>query len=110
MPGRKMGRMADLVMSNREKLLTVAEAQELVLQQARPLPPETTPLTPAALGWVLAEDVISDLDMPPYDKAMMDGYAIRAADLATGKAVLTVIEEVAAGRTPDLPVGPGQAT
>ncbi len=64
----------------------------------------------AALGLVLAEEVVSDLDLPPYDKAMMDGYAIRAADLANGQAVLTVVEEIMAGQTPRLPVGPGQAT
>jgi molybdopterin molybdotransferase len=48
--------------------------------------------------------------MPPYDKAMMDGFAVRAADLPQGRGVLTVIEEVPAGQTPQQPVGPGQAT
>ena len=92
-----------------EPLLAVADAQEAILRRVRPLPPKPTPLA-ESLGRVLAEDVASDLDMPPFDKAMMDGYAVRAADLSTGKSVLTVIEEVTAGRTPDLPVGPGQAT
>jgi molybdopterin molybdotransferase len=91
-------------------MLSVAEAQAIVLQHARPLPPETVPLGPAALGLVLAEDVVSDLDMPPYDKAMMDGYAVRAADLADGRATLTVIEEVTAGQTPTRTIGLGQAT
>ena len=48
--------------------------------------------------------------MPPYDKAMMDGYAVRAADLAGGRGELAVVEEVMAGQTPRLPVGEGQAT
>ena len=91
-------------------MLAVSEAQAIVLQQARPLPPETTPLTAAALGLVLAEDVASDLDMPPYDKALMDGFAVRTADLPEGRAALRVIEEVTAGRTPQLPLGPGQAS
>jgi molybdopterin molybdotransferase len=91
-------------------MLTVAEAQALVLRHARPLPPATAPLTPAVLGAVLAEDVASDLDMPPYDKAMMDGYAVRRADLPAGRGRLTVIEEVTAGRTPRRPVEAGQAT
>jgi molybdopterin molybdotransferase len=91
-------------------MLAVAEAQAVVLQHARPLTPEIVPLTPGALGLVLAEDVVSDLDMPPYDKAMMDGYAVRAVDLAEGGAVLGVVEEVTAGRTPQRPVGPGEAT
>jgi molybdopterin molybdotransferase len=91
-------------------MLTVAEAQALVLQKACPLPPQKLPLTAAALGLVLAEDVASDLDMPPHDKALMDGYAVRTADLVEGRGTLTVIEEVTAGQTPRLPLGPGQAT
>src|SRR5438105_1384115 len=93
----------------RPPMLTVAEAQAIVLEQARPLPPEVLPLTPAALGLVLAEDIVSDLDMPPYDKALMDGYALHSADLPDGHGVLTVIEEITAGRTPQQPIGPGQA-
>src|SRR5205085_2995293 len=81
-----------------------------VLRHSRPLPPETVPLTSTALGLVLAEDVFSDLDMPPHDKSLMDGYAVRAADLADGQAVLTILEEITAGRMPAHPVGPGQAT
>src|SRR5262249_10204208 len=91
-------------------MLSVAEAQAVVLQHARPLPPGPTPLTPAALGRVLAEDVASDLDSPPYDKALMDGYALRSHDLPEGRGTLAVIEEVTAGRTPQRAVGPGQAT
>lgn len=91
-------------------MLRVSEAQTLVLQHAHPLAPALVPLGPFALGLVLAEDVTSDIDMPPYTKALMDGYAIRAADLVEGKGVLTVIEEVMAGQTPRRRVGPGQAT
>ena len=91
-------------------MLTVAAAQTLVLAHARPLPPEPAALGPALLGAVLAEDVPSDIDMPPYDKSMMDGYAVRTADLAGGRGELVVVEEVMAGQTPRLPVGEGQAT
>lgn len=89
---------------------TVAEAQALVLKHAHPPAPETVPISPEALGMVLAEDVASDLDLPPFDKAMMDGYAVRSSDLQTGSAVLTVIEEITAGQVPRRPVGKGQAT
>jgi len=58
---------------------------------------------------VLAEDVVSDLDMPPWDKSLMDGYAVRAADLPEGRGCLAVVEEVTAGQTPQRPVGPGEA-
>jgi molybdopterin molybdotransferase len=91
-------------------MLTVAEAQAIVLRNTRPLPPVDAPLMPALLGAILAEDIASDLDMPPYDKAMMDGYAVRSADLPDGRGTLTVIEEVTAGRTPRHTVGAGQAT
>jgi molybdopterin molybdotransferase len=91
-------------------MLSVDEAQSVVLQHAPPLPPATVPATHAALGLVLAEDVASDLDMPPYDKALMDGYALRSADPAGGRCALRVVEEVGAGQTPRVPVGPGQAT
>ena len=91
-------------------MLSVSQAQALVLEHARPLPSEAVPLAPDALGLVLAEDVASDLDMPPYDKALMDGYAVRSADLGEGQGTLTVIEEITAGHTPTRAVGAGQAS
>ena len=90
-------------------MLSVAEAQSTILQAVRPLAATVVPLSPAALGLVLAEDVASDLDMPPHDKALMDGYAVRAADLPDGRANLLVIEEITAGRIPRHTIGPGQA-
>jgi molybdopterin molybdotransferase len=91
-------------------MLQVAEAQTIVRQYVQPLPPEPMALTSAALGHVLAADVVSDLDMPPYNKSMMDGYAVRCADLTTGKGKLQVIEEITAGQVPRLTVGAGQAS
>jgi molybdopterin molybdotransferase len=91
-------------------MLSVADAQELVLQHALTLPPDTAALAMSALGLVLAEDVVSDLDMPPHDKAMMDGYAVRTADLPAGRGTLAVLEEITAGQTPRHPLGPGQAS
>src|SRR5262249_2801427 len=46
----------------------------------------------------------------PHDKALMDGYAVRSADLPEGRGSLAVVEQVNAGQVPTLPVGPGQAT
>jgi molybdopterin molybdotransferase len=91
-------------------MLTVAQALEIVLQNVKPLAPATTPLGPDALGLVLAEDVASDLDLPPFDKAMMDGFALRASDLREGRAELTIIEEIPAGKTPTKTVEAGQAS
>src|SRR5262249_53627586 len=95
-------------------MLTVEEAQKLVLQHAHRLPSVTADLSSFLLGHVLAEDVVSDIDMPPYDKSLMDGYAVRAADFvgpASGDAarVLAVIEEIPAGRMPQKTLAAGEA-
>ena len=88
---------------------SVAEAQGIIREQAKVLPPEIVALEPEVLGRILAENVASDRDSPPYDKAMMDGYALRTADLAGGRARLRVIEEITAGRTPQRTLAAGQA-
>src|SRR6266852_4986383 len=89
---------------------SVAQALEIVLAHAQSLPATAMPLGPETLGLVLAEDIVSDLDMPPFDKAMMDGFALRSSDLRDGRAELAIIEEIPAGKTPMLPVGAGQAS
>jgi molybdopterin molybdotransferase len=91
-------------------MLSVSEAVATVLQHTQRLPSTVHPLTAAVLGAVLAEDVVSDLDMPPYDKSMVDGYAVRCADLPEGKGTLQVVEEVTAGRMPTRALTAGQAT
>jgi molybdopterin molybdotransferase len=90
-------------------MLTVEEALEQVLAHARPRPPVCVAARDA-LGLTLAEEVTSDVDSPPYDKTMVDGYAVLAADLTEGVAELTILEEVIAGSVPRQPVTPGHAT
>jgi molybdopterin molybdotransferase len=58
---------------------------------------------------MLAEPVTADLDMPPFTKALMDGYAARTVDLGKGERILEVIEEITAGKTPARQLGPRQA-
>ncbi len=87
-------------------MIPVAEALSIILQRITPLTPMNVDAGPAALGLVLAESIVCDLDSPPFDKAMMDGYALRSGD----DAELTVVEEVLAGQTPRKTVEPGQAT
>src|SRR5438067_2312337 len=91
-------------------MLEVREARQTVLRHAAPLRPVATTLSASVLGQVLAEDVRADVDSPPITKSLMDGYAVRSADLAAGPADLVVIEEVPAGAVPLKVVGPGQAT
>jgi molybdopterin molybdotransferase len=102
--------VSDTKPAKSSQMLRVADAQAIVQQHARPLPPEPMTLTTAALGHVVGVDVVSDLDMPPYHKSMMDGYAVRCADLPTGKGTLEVIEEITAGKVPRETVAAGQAS
>ena len=62
-------------------MLTVEEALAPVLERANPLAPRVAAALIDALGCALAEDVAADVDQPPFDKALVDGYAVRAADL-----------------------------
>lgn len=64
-------------------MLTFEEAIQTVLKHAKPLPAVNTPIE-EAVGRTLLEDVRSGLEMPPFDKSAVDGYAVRAADLAAG--------------------------
>ena len=89
-------------------LLSVAEALERVLAHAEPLPAEEVPLVEAD-GRVLAYDLKALRTQPPADVSAMDGYAVRAADVANAPVRLKVIGEVAAGRPFARPVGPGEA-
>lgn len=67
-----------------------------------------------ALGHTLSDDIRADINMPPFDKATMDGYALQGHDIASasGKTpvVLQVIEEIPAGTVPQKGVGSGQAS
>lgn len=90
-------------------MMEVPEARETVLRFALPLPPRVTALDAAALGQVLAEGVASDLDSPPFAKALMDGFAVRVADLADGPVTLFIVGEIQAGAEPDVPVEEGEA-
>src|ERR1700722_12625629 len=89
-------------------LLSVADALALVLADAVPLPAEQATLLNAC-GRVLAVDLQALRTQPPADVSAMDGYAVRAADVATAPAHLTVVGEVAAGRPFDREIGPGEA-
>lgn len=88
--------------------LSVADALARVLEPAAPLPAETVPLAQAH-GRVLADDLAARRTQPPDDVSAMDGYAVRAADVAAPGARLRVIGEVPAGRPFDGTVGPGEA-
>ena len=77
-------------------MISVAEAIEIVSRQTQPLPSESIALADAC-GRFLAEDVIADSDLPPFDRSQMDGYAVRAADLESAPVQLRIVGESAAG-------------
>jgi molybdopterin molybdotransferase len=85
-------------------MLTIKEALDAVLQHARPVP-ATRELTVQALHCVLAEDVAADIDLPPFDKALVDGYAVRSTDLEGSDRWLSAGEVITAGQTPSRGLG-----
>jgi len=78
-------------------MISVAEAIQIVRQQTRPLAKERVRLADV-LHRVLAEDVVADSDLPPFDRSQMDGYAVRAEETATAPVRLRIVGESAAGR------------
>jgi molybdopterin molybdotransferase len=89
-------------------MIPVEDALEIVRQETPVLPSEEVALEDA-LGRVLSEGVRSAGDMPPFDRAAMDGYAVRAADVKEAPVALEVVGEVRAGQWPEVEVGPAQA-
>ena len=93
-------------------MISVEEALDKVLSYIEILEPERKPILDC-LGQVLAEDVYSDIDVPPLDNAAMDGYALRAEDTRgaseSSPVYLSVVGEVAAGSMPTREVKPGTA-
>src|SRR5258708_12277598 len=89
------------------------QALEIVLANVAVLGVERVPIL-EALSRVLAEEIRSPRDIPGFDNSAMDGYAVRAADVASASESnpvrLRVIETVAAGAMPKLTLQPGHAT
>jgi len=85
-------------------LIPIAAARERVLEAVSPLPTEQVPLADA-LGRVIAEDVTSAQDLPPFDSSAMDGYAVVAGEGAE----LELVGESRAGHPAQRALAPGQA-
>jgi len=93
-------------------MIDYAEALRRVVAKAKPLPAEAVPLT-RSLGRTLAQNLRARAPIPPFAKATMDGYAVRAADThptEAGRPIrLEVIEDLPAGRISRKSLGAGQA-
>jgi molybdopterin molybdotransferase len=95
-----------------EGLVPLEAAREKVLSQIHPLPPLELPLTDA-FGCVAAADISSAIDLPEFASSAMDGYAVRAADVAGARpdapVELKVVGRAMIGQRPDATVGMGEA-
>ena len=95
-----------------ERTMPLAEARAIMERAIRPI--ERTERIPLhdANGRMLGEDVVSTADVPPFSRAAMDGYAVRAEDTtgatASAPRVLRCIDQVFTGQVPLQAVGPGQ--
>ncbi len=78
-------------------MIEVSSAVQLIREASRSLNTETVSLF-TAVGRVLVQPVVADMDAPPFDKSMMDGFAVQSADAASGKTDLEVIDLVVAGQ------------
>jgi molybdopterin molybdotransferase len=91
---------------------SVEEHQRVVAELIRARPAAMVPLAEAQ-GLVLADDVVAQLSLPVFDNSAMDGYAVRAEDVAAATAdhpvSLPVAEDIPAGRTDELALQPGTA-
>ena len=84
-------------MTSKKPMLTAQEALDRLLDAASPVSAVETINTLDATGRVLAADQLSQLNVPPMDNTQMDGYAVRSADCASGRASLSVSQRIPAG-------------
>jgi len=89
-------------------MLSVHEARERILAQFSPLETTRCPLEQAA-GRVLAETIRAETDLPAFDNSSVDGFAVRAMDVAVAPVVLPVAGDIPAGKTPDFTLQAGQS-
>ena len=93
------------------KVKTIDQALEYAVQFPRMAPEEVS--LSAAVGRILAEDILSDIDLPDFSRSIMDGFAVRGSSTfgagEANPAYLNVTGTVSMGNKPDLSVGPGEA-
>ena len=95
-----------------DRLSTVDEHVERIVESLRPLPPYAQPLL-EAVGLPVCEDITATMDLPSFDNSAMDGYAVYFDDVATASpdhpVHLPVVGEMAAGQTKLFALSPGTA-
>ena len=89
-------------------MISIEEARRRILDNLPPLRKERVGFQ-ESLGRVLAEDLLADMDIPPFDRAAMDGFAVRAADVRAAPVELELAGELRAGSDAVMTLEPGQA-
>jgi molybdopterin molybdotransferase len=104
-----MAQLSDDCFAFAGPLLPIDEVERILRERVKPVAEtETVPLR-LAHGRVIARDVVAPIDLPPFDNSAVDGYAVRAADLAPdGETRLAIAGRVTAGGAAPA-LGPGQA-
>lgn len=87
-------------------MISFEKAFDIVMQHSLPMQQERVHFTEAT-GRVTAEDIFSDINMPPFRKSAVDGFACRPEDI---RSKLLIIETIPAGKVPEKPIEPGQAS
>jgi len=95
-------------MTSSPQLTSLQDARRIVLESLRRTCVRVVDLNDA-LGYVLASDIRCDTDYPPFDRAMMDGFAVRSADVAAAGVTLRVVGQVPAGTVAQGELRPGEA-
>lgn len=89
-------------------MISISEALKIIRRETRPLETETIDLDDS-IGRVLAENVVADMNLPPFDRSQMDGFAVQSKDTKRAPVKLKIIGESAAGKGFDGAVKSGEA-
>lgn len=89
-------------------MISIEQALELIDQTVKPLSTTEIPLL-ESVGCALASDIQSDVDSPPHDKSVMDGFAVRSVDINACTKRLKIVETIIAGGWPTKELESGQA-
>ena len=89
-------------------MIPLEAALELIDNAVKPLPATSRAILDS-VGHFLTSDILADVNSPPHDKSVMDGFAVRSADVAAGTRRLEVVETIIAGGWPTVELQSGQA-
>src|ERR1700735_1558853 len=94
-----MAQLSDDCFAFNGPLLPVADAERLIAERVAPVSGRENATLRNVVGRVLADDIVAPVNVPPFDNSAVDGYAVRASDLArVGETRLMVVDRITAGR------------